>query len=412
MYDKRLEYVLKDEKLCEIDYRRIKRNKYLDKVEDSLYKGWTRPKGKKVYKVTKEQQEVLERYLQHLQINLKMKSALSVYNSFRHLFHLAVEIPKPFEEYTEKDIRKYLATRRRENKSINTLSNNAGRIRQFFNWLYENNKEKANEVVGWIKTTIDHKQLKYGDLLTEEEIKKMSDMATNERDRLIPIALFESGCRCDEFCNIKIGDFRIDGEIVYVDVEGKTGKRTVFLKHSIPYLKAWLNNHPLHDNKKAPLFISLHRHKHLQMANITLTYVINTLAKKAGITKKVYPHLFRHSRATNLTELGFNEAELRIYFGWSKDSKTPTIYTHLGQKQVSNKFKTIYNIKQEEKEKVDTELFTPKVCGTCGTENPPSNVFCKCGRNLKMDKFEEMKTQLKEMEDNLEMMKDKWIKQS
>jgi len=56
---------------------------------------------------------------------------------------------------------------------------------------------------------------------------------------------------------------------------------------------------------------------------------LRKLAENAGIKKDVHPHLLRHSRATHLTQKGLNEPHLRKFFGWTRNSDTPSIYVHL-----------------------------------------------------------------------------------
>jgi hypothetical protein len=55
---------------------------------------------------------------------------------------------------------------------------------------------------------------------------------------------------------------------------------------------------------------------------------LNKIAKKAGINKRIHPHLFRHSRATYMANF-LTEAQMNAYFGWVQGSSMPSIYVHL-----------------------------------------------------------------------------------
>ena len=57
--------------------------------------------------------------------------------------------------------------------------------------------------------------------------------------------------------------------------------------------------------------------------------MVGETAKRAGITKHVHPHLFRHSRATALLRMKVPEADVKKLLGWSPGSQQLTRYSHL-----------------------------------------------------------------------------------
>ena len=73
------------------------------------------------------------------------------------------------------------------------------------------------------------------------------------------------------------------------------------------------------------LFISK-RGKHL--SRITVFHIVKVLAERAGITKDISPHTFRHSFATHLLERGANLRAIQVMLGHESISTTE-IYTHM-----------------------------------------------------------------------------------
>ena len=84
-------------------------------------------------------------------------------------------------------------------------------------------------------------------------------------------------------------------------VDGKTGPRRVRLIASVPALAQWLSVHPFRNDPNAPLWVGVGT----VGRNEPLSYngaraMLKRLVKKAGVNKRVYTHLMRHSRATEL----------------------------------------------------------------------------------------------------------------
>ena len=63
--------------------------------------------------------------------------------------------------------------------------------------------------------------------------------------------------------------------------------------------------------------------------------LLKRLAKKAGINKRVHPHLFRHSRCTILAQ-HLTEAQLEKYAGWVYGSDMSGIYIHLSGRDLDD----------------------------------------------------------------------------
>lgn len=59
---------------------------------------------------------------------------------------------------------------------------------------------------------------------------------------------------------------------------------------------------------------------------------ISALFRHLGLraeTRRVHPHLFRHTRATEAAKHSWNENRMRMFFGWGQWSQMPNYYTHL-----------------------------------------------------------------------------------
>ncbi|MCM1988023.1 tyrosine-type recombinase/integrase [Methanococcoides seepicolus] len=112
------------------------------------------------------------------------------------------------------------------------------------------------ELVDWVTIKTNHRNNKLPEeLLTEDEVKQMIDVANHPRDKTIVAVLYDSGCRISELGNLKFKHIQFDQYGAVITVDGKTGMRRVRLISSVPYLSAWIAIHPDNDNPDAYLWI-------------------------------------------------------------------------------------------------------------------------------------------------------------
>lgn len=170
------------------------------------------------------------------------------------------------------------------------------------------------------------------DLITSTELNRLLDATkgTSERalrDRAILEMLFSTGLRVSELCSL---DSDIDLTRDELSVRGKGEKvRVVFISPAAKeavraYLKA-------RKDMEAALFVNVTEAKKKAPSRLTprsIQNLIKTYAAKAGITKKVTPHVLRHSFATDLLSNGADIRSVQALLGHASINTTQ-IYTHV-----------------------------------------------------------------------------------
>jgi hypothetical protein len=107
---------------------------------------------------------------------------------------------------------------------------------------------------------------------------------------------------------------------------------------------------------------------------------LKEIVDRAGIKKRVYPHLFRHSRATHLAN-HLTESQLKQYLGWVQGSSMASVYVHLSGRDVDQALLALNGINAN-KEK-EAEKFKAIDCPRCKNRNSPISKFCSsCGLAL------------------------------
>ena len=179
---------------------------------------------------------------------------------------------------------------------------------------------------------------KIPEVLTIEEIDRIIstvDMEKKEgqRNRAILETLYSCGLRVSELCNLKISDLYF--EEGFIKVEGKGGKQRLvpISPRAIKEIKYWFADRNLGKIKKGyEDYVFLARWGN-NISRIMVFHMIKELAEKAGITKNISPHTFRHSFATHLLEGGANLRAIQCMLG-HESIATTEIYTHIDRNRL------------------------------------------------------------------------------
>jgi integrase/recombinase XerD len=172
------------------------------------------------------------------------------------------------------------------------------------------------------------------DTLTFEEIEQLIqhiDLSKLEgqRNKAMLETLYSCGLRVTELVNLKISHLYLD--IGFVRVIGKGDKERLIpigsdaIKHILIYLKE-VRVHV--ETKKGNEDILFLNRRGAALTRVMIFYIIKDLALKAGITKIISPHTFRHSFATHLVEGGADLRAVQEMLG-HESITTTEIYTHM-----------------------------------------------------------------------------------
>ena len=173
-----------------------------------------------------------------------------------------------------------------------------------------------------------------------------------------------------------------------------------------PYLQSWINDHPKKNDPNAPLWWG-NRETALKITQTQA--LIKKYATKAGVKKRVHPHLFRHSRLTHLAKMPYiNEMDLRIIAGWTRDSAMPAVYLHLSGRDVDRKLLEHRGLlKEEETLEAEEKPLEPIKCQRCETINPADAKFCyKCSMALTLKAAVELDGKRKHTDDLMDRLLD------
>ncbi len=174
------------------------------------------------------------------------------------------------------------------------------------------------------------------DVLSFDEIEKIIgeiDQSKPEggRNKAILETMYSCGLRVTEVVNLQISCLYLDVGFVRVTGKGNKERLVPIGSDAVKYIRLYKENIRVHvPVKKGYEDILFVNKRGGQLSRIMIFYIIKDLAKKAGITKNISPHTFRHSFATHLVEGGADLRAVQEMLG-HESIITTEIYTHLNR---------------------------------------------------------------------------------
>ncbi len=291
--------------------------------------------------MTADLKELKTQFLEYIEIE-KGRSVKTVENYDRYLrrFLDYAKVKSP-SQITEQMVREFRINLNRSAGVASTMKKNTQNyhliaLRAFLKFLRKRDIESLNpERIELAKTS--GRDL---DLITADELNRImrapqGDELAALRDRAILELLFSTGLRVSELCGLNQD---LDLTRDEFSVRGKGEKvRVVFLSESAK--KAVAAYIKKRGDMSEALFVSYGKggnSKGKDLPRITprsIERMVKHYAIKAGITRKVTPHVIRHSFATDLLENGADLRSVQALLGHANIATTQ-VYTHVTDKHL------------------------------------------------------------------------------
>jgi len=233
-----------------------------------------------------------------------------------------------WDEVTAEQIGGFLGARKRGGAAAATIKLHAVALRIFFRHLVERRKLRGDptEFLGVPKI-----ERYLPETLSAPEVGKLLSAAGGGtplelRDRAMVELLYASGLRASELCGARLEN--LDLEAGFIRVLGKGNKQRLvpvgsgarealerYLRTGRPALVA--------KRTGGEIFLSVRGRK---LTNQRIWQVLGELGRRAGLEKRVHPHMLRHSFATHLLEGGADLRIIQELLGHA-DIATTQIYT-------------------------------------------------------------------------------------
>lgn len=248
----------------------------------------------------------------------QLKRSMTLKESTMKAYMLAVRdflkyIPKPLTMVTKDDVEYFLREKQREGNNGASMNNKKRKINALFVWMKKQRfiRENPMDDIDNFKET-----RKPVDYLLAEDVEQLKEGCVTKRDRALLEWLRSTACRKGEIPYVKINQINwTSGELILYGEKTDTYRKVYLDGVALRYIREYIEEERHLDIRSdLPLFTCLNDStKVLKKSGIYAE--IKRIAKNSGITRRVYPHLFRKTAATNVVKRGGTADDAACYIG-------------------------------------------------------------------------------------------------
>lgn len=297
-------------------------------------------------------------FLSYVEIE-KGRSRLTTRNYHHYLFvflkETGIELPSDISESKIREFRLWLNRQQAREHTSATLKRKTQNyyliaLRSFLKFMLKS----GVEVLSPDKIELAKIPERSLDLISRDELERLlaspeGDTVKALRDKAILELFFSTGLRLSELASLNRD---LDLKRDEFSVRGKGEKvRVVFLSDTVK--KALSDYLKKRTDLDDALFVQfgknsvgdMKKQKSLRITPRSIERIVKQYAIKAGITKKVTPHVIRHSFATDLLQNGADLRSVQMLLGHANIATTQ-IYTHVTDRHLRDVHKKFHNKQQ------------------------------------------------------------------
>lgn len=251
--------------------------------------------------------------------------------------HLIDTVQKPLLQMSTMDIEYFLQCHKAKGNSNVSVNNMRRHLSAMFTWMRKSKlivENPVEQIEPWkeIEKPIDH--------LSPEEVEQLKTGCKTKRDRALIEFLRCTAMRREEIPGVRIKDIDWQTGKIVIFGQKSSSYRTVCLDSvALHYIREYLQERGVTYNSTQSLFTHARGDKSVELSKDGIYSVVKAIAKRAGMDRNVYPHLFRKTTATNIIKRGGSEEAAGEYLGHKPRTVTGRHYAYKSEEHVLAIFK-------------------------------------------------------------------------
>jgi integrase/recombinase XerC len=256
-------------------------------------------------------------------------------HDLRHFLNYAIkENIATLEDVDIELLRRYIASLLEEGYEKSSIARKLSAMRSFYAYLTQTNIIEKNPLL-----TISSPKLtkRLPAFLSNDEVTKLittpdSSTPLGMRDKAILELLYASGLRVSEIAGLDIVNVNLEEREVRVLGKGSKERITLMGKPAVSAIDCYLREgRPKLRGLRSTDALFLNRYGR-RLSKRSIEQTLSKYAAASGLTKRVFPHMIRHSFATHLLDGGADLRVVQELLGHA-NLATTQIYTHVTQTQ-------------------------------------------------------------------------------
>ncbi|MCS7275702.1 MAG: site-specific tyrosine recombinase XerD [Dehalococcoidia bacterium] len=282
-----------------------------------------------------------EAYLRHLaaERNLSPYTVRNYRNDLRQFFEFLAREELQVASLTRQDFRAYLSLLHQKGTAPASVARKVSTVRSFYRFLVREGAIPSNPLE---QVRGPKRPRRLPSYLTYQHVAALIEAADDEspqgiRDRALLELVYAAGVRLSEVVGLDVDD--VDLEEATARVMGKGGKERIVLlgTPAVEALRRYLvEARPLltRDAHERALFLNRDGQR---LSGRWVQELVKKYAQRAGIDKRVWPHLLRHSFATHLLDGGADLRVVQELLGHATPTSTQ-VYLHVTQERQRQRY--------------------------------------------------------------------------
>lgn len=235
------------------------------------------------------------------------------------------------ENITYENLQEYIYQLSKNRISERSQARAISSIKAFFKFLLEDDYRTDNPAALLEGPKLG---LYLPDTLSEEDINRIIACIDNstdigKRNKCILEVLYGCGLRVSELIDLKISNINFKESYIMVEGKGEKTRLVPLANTTAEFIRSYIhtvrNKTKINKKYEDTLFLNS---RGTNMSRVIVFIIIKELTQKAGISKSISPHTFRHSFATHLLQNGADLRFIQEMLGHSSITTTQ-VYTHL-----------------------------------------------------------------------------------
>lgn len=275
---------------------------------------------------------------------IRSKNTISAYQDGLTVFRRYVTDTKKvsirkfkFSDCTHDFLLDYVAFLKSTGCAGATCNNRLAAVRAYLWYVADGDISMQSLALGAARVPFLRETKKTKEIINEDDFAALlsapvSTTRIGIRDQTLMILLYDSAIRVNEFLELRVNSLNLEAAIPYIRVHGKGDKERIvaITDKTVAHLKNYLRLFHEKNEQEHPLFYTVIKGVLASMSTGNVERVINKYAEQIrpqhpSLPKKVHPHMFRRTRATNLYQNGI-ELELISRILGHTSTQTTRIY--------------------------------------------------------------------------------------